>query len=158
MFAGLFASAACGAADETGDAKVFTVPSSKTSTSPAAVKPMPGTERTLAGARAALQAFLRGQGAGDMAVCRYVVAGSSFEKGDALRGDCRNGVRYGPHWLKPQERDALRTISVSGGKLAGNEATIPFSGLKWEMGDLSVASIQSKFVLRWQNGIWQIVR
>ncbi|KAB2341905.1 hypothetical protein [Actinomadura rudentiformis] len=158
LFAGVFASAACGAADGTGDDKVFTAPSSKAPTSPAPAKPTPGTERTLAGARAALQAFLRGQGAGEMSVCRYVVPGSSFEKGGALRGNCLDGIRYSPHTLKPLEREALRSISVSGGKLVGNEATIPFSGLKWEVGDLVVSSVQSKFVLRWQDGIWKIIR
>ncbi|MFG1999351.1 hypothetical protein ACGFNU_09425 [Spirillospora sp. NPDC048911] len=159
LLAGLFASAACGGTDGAGDGKVFTAPSSRPpATSAADAKPTPGAERSLAGARAALQTFLRGQAAGDMSVCRYIGAGSEFLKGPALRGDCRKGVKFSPHFLRPFEREALATVTVSGGKLSGDQATIPFAGLKWEQGNLTVSSIQSKFVLRWQNDLWQIVR
>ncbi|MFP3967849.1 hypothetical protein SMC26_36510 [Actinomadura fulvescens] len=158
MFAGVFAMAACGGDDggtRDGARNIFTAPSSSVTTK---ARPTVGTERTLAGARDALQAFLHGQAAGDISVCRYVAPGSDFVKGPALRGDCVKGVRSSPHSLRPQERDALATISISGGRLNGDKAIVPFSSLKWRLGHLVIASVQSRYVLRWQNGIWQIIR
>ncbi|WP_141577582.1 hypothetical protein [Actinomadura sp. WMMA1423] len=118
----------------------------------------PGAPEGIEGARAALQAFLRGQADGNPAVCRYVAQGGAFVRGPALRGDCPAGVRNTPHWLRPRERQALRTVSVRGGRLAGGKAVIPFSALHWTSGTMSESTLQSEFTLRRHEGLWQIVK
>jgi hypothetical protein len=133
-----------------------TTPSATATTNSAAA----GSQRGIQGARSALQAFLRAQAEGDQTGCRYVVPGSAFEKGGALLGDCVAGMRRSVHFLRPREREALQTVVVSGGRLAKGEAIMPFSGLSWTRGNLTVASIQDPYVLRWneKKDVWQIVR
>ncbi|MEU8117484.1 hypothetical protein AB0C21_02090 [Spirillospora sp. NPDC049024] len=117
----------------------------------------PSTREGIEGARAALQAFLRGQAAGDDAVCRYVAQGGDFLRGPALRGDCPAGVRGTPHWLRPREREALRTVIVKGGRLSGGGAVIPFSALRWTSGSMTERTLQGEFTLRHNGEVWQIV-
>ncbi|TDD73320.1 hypothetical protein [Actinomadura rubrisoli] len=151
--------AACGG-DDGGDSdakKVYTVPSSATP-KPAADAPDPGARDGIEGARAALQAFLRGQARGDAAVCRYVADGSAFLKGPALKGNCPLGVKNTVHVVRPLERQALRTVVVTGGRLSGEDAVIPFSALHWTSGTMTVSTLQPRFTLRRAEGTWQIVR
>ncbi|WP_165495446.1 hypothetical protein [Actinomadura roseirufa] len=151
-----FLMAGCGGDDHPKAETVFTVPSSPTPS--AAVETAPGTQPGIEGARAALRAFLRGQAAGDPAVCRYVAEGGAFVKGPALRGDCPQGVRNTPHLVRPMERQALRTVEVGGGRIVGEEALIPFSSLRWTSGSMTVSTLQAEYTLQRENGNWQIVR
>ncbi|MFI0485291.1 hypothetical protein [Actinomadura sp. 9N215] len=132
-------------------------PASPASSAPATRAPDPGAQPGIQGARAALQQFLRGQAAGDQAVCRYVAAGGAFVRGPALKGDCPRGVRLTPHLLRPRERRAMRTVTVTGGDLRDGMAVIPFSALNWTRGAMSVETLQSEFALRHNGKIWQIV-
>ncbi|TYB43321.1 hypothetical protein [Actinomadura chibensis] len=118
----------------------------------------PAMQPGIKGARQALQAFLRGQAAGDPAVCRYVAPGGKFVRGDALKGNCERGVRNTPHLVRPAEREALRTVTVKGGRIVGEEAVIPFNALHWTSGSMVASTLQDKFVLRRENQLWQIVR
>lgn len=118
----------------------------------------PGMRAGIEGARAALKAFLRGQAAGDAAVCRYVAPDGEFVRNDALKGNCERGVRNTPHLVRPAEREALRTVTVTGGRIEGEEAVIPFSALKWTSGAMVEKTLQDKFVLRRENQLWQIVK
>ncbi|WP_067461550.1 hypothetical protein [Actinomadura macra] len=147
--------AACGGGDSEGG-KVYTPPAEATPKLTAAA-PDPGARNGIGGARAALQAFLRGQAAGDTAVCRYVAAGEDFVQGPALKGNCPRGVQNTPHVLRPQERQALRTVVVTGGRLRGEDAVIPFAALHWTAGSMTVSTLQERFVLRRAEETWQIV-
>lgn len=152
-----FLTSGCGGDDKDGGSKTFRPPSS----SPSATVQEdtdPGTREGIEGARAALQAFLRGQAAGDQGVCRYVAKDGDFLRGPALRGDCPAGVRNTPHLLRPQERQALRTVSVKGGRLADEEAVIPFSALHAQSGSMTERTLQDEFTLRHNGEIWQIVK
>ncbi|MFC4050909.1 hypothetical protein ACFOY4_14555 [Actinomadura syzygii] len=118
----------------------------------------PAMQPGIKGARQALQAFLRGQAAGDPAVCRYVAPGEKFVRSDALKGNCERGVRNTPHLVRPAEREALRTVTVKGGRIVGEEAVIPFSALHWTSGSMVASTLQDKFILRRENQLWQIVK
>jgi hypothetical protein len=120
----------------------------------------PGSAPGLPGARAALKGFLQGQAEGESAVCRYVAEGGEFVNGPALRGNCTRGVKNTPHFLRPKERQALGQIMVNGGKISkSGDAVLPFSGLSWTEGHLTVRTLQAEFVLRRNTeGLWQIIR
>jgi hypothetical protein len=152
-----FLTSGCSGDDKDGDGEVFRPPSPSPSQT-VQEDTDPGAREGIAGARAALQAFLRGQAAGDQAVCRYVAKDSDFVRGPALRGDCPNGVRNTPHLVRPQERQALRTVTVKGGRLSGEEAVIPFSALHYTSGALTERTLQDEFTLRRDGEIWQIVK
>jgi hypothetical protein len=152
-----FLASGCGGNDKDGGGEVFRPPSP--SSSPTAQEDSdPGAREGIEGARAALQAFLRGQAAGDQSVCRYVAKDGGFVRGPALRGDCPSGVRDTPHLVRPQERQALRTLTVKGGRLAGEEAVIPFSALHWTSGAMTERTLQGEFTLRRNEETWQIVK
>ncbi|WP_242885018.1 hypothetical protein [Actinomadura litoris] len=148
--------AACGG-DGSDKAEVYTPPPSPKAT-PTVATPDPAAREGIEGARAALQTFLRGQAAGDAAVCRYVAPDSPFFKGPPIGGDCTIGVRNIPHLLRPQERQALRTVVVTGGRLKGEEAVIPFSALRWTAGSMEESTLQPRFTLRRDDENWQIYR
>ncbi|GAA4302722.1 hypothetical protein BJY14_001995 [Actinomadura luteofluorescens] len=152
-----FLASACGGDDKDGGDEVFRPPS-PSPTSSAQQDTDPGAQEGIEGARAALQAFLRGQAAGDPAVCRYVAKDGDFLEGQPLNGDCPAGVRNTPHFLRPQERQALRTLTVKGGRLSGEEAVIPFSALHWTSGSMVERTLQSEFTLRHDGEVWQIVK
>ncbi|NDU77432.1 hypothetical protein GWI34_33155 [Actinomadura sp. DSM 109109] len=152
-----FLATGCGGDDKDGDDKVYRPPSPSPSAT-AQQDTDPGAKKGIEGARAALQAFLRGQAAGDPAVCRYVARDGDFVRGPGLRGDCPTGVRDTPHLVRPQERQALRTVTVKGGSLSGEEAVIPFSALHWESGAMTVRTLQDEFVLRRDGELWKIVK
>lgn len=162
----VMAAAGCGGGDDEGGKQqdpVFTLPTSPSpsGTGGASEAPDdPGTEPGLKGARAALTAFLKGQSAGDPSVCRYVAADGPFVRGPALEGDCKQGIRNTPHYVKPLERQAMRTVRVTGGRISddGTEVTIPFSALDWRTGHMTVSTLQSTYVLRRTGDTWQIVR
>ncbi|WP_242901393.1 hypothetical protein [Actinomadura terrae] len=149
--------AACGGDDSDKAEKVYTPPPTPKAT-PTAAAPDPASGEGIEGARAALQAFLRGQAAGDEAVCRYVAPDSPFFKGPPIGGDCAIGVKNMPHVLRPQERQALRTVVVTGGRLKGEEAVIPFSALHWTAGSMTEKTLQARFTLRRDEENWQIFR
>jgi len=159
---GLALATGCGDSkgDKTDTGKVFTLPSSPTAAPSPTASDHPGSLRGIEGARSALQAFLRAQAEGDQTGCRYVAPGGAFEKGPALLGDCVAGMRRSVHFLRPREREAMETIVVSGGRIANGEAVMPFDGLRYTRGNLTVASLQDRFVLRWneKKDVWQIVR
>jgi hypothetical protein len=124
---------------------------------PTPSKSDPSERGGITGARLTLQAFLRGNAAADTAVCRYVGEDSKFAR-TAMRGDCNVQVRKMPHMLKPDERRALRSVTVSGGTVDKHgDATIPFSGLSWTKGNMTVYTLQSKFRLHRSGGMWKIV-
>ncbi|MGI5203362.1 hypothetical protein ACQEU6_17520 [Spirillospora sp. CA-108201] len=152
-----FLASGCSGDDKDGGNKVFRPPPSSPSTT-AQEDTDPGAREGIEGAKAALQAFLRGQAAGDQGVCRYVAEDGDFLRGPALRGDCAAGVRNTPHLVRPQERQALRTVSVKGGRLAGEEAVIPFSALHWGSGTMTERTLQGEFTLHHNGEIWQIVK
>ncbi|MFD0691245.1 hypothetical protein [Actinomadura fibrosa] len=154
LLAMAFPATACD--DDSKDGGVFTP--SPSASRPAAETPDPGGQDGIAGAQAALQAFLRGQAAGDAGVCRYVAPGGAFVKGPALRGNCPEGVKSTPHLLRPQEQQAMRSVVVHGGRLSGEEAVIPFSALHWTAGSMTASTLQPRFVLRRSEGTWQIVK
>ncbi|MGI5416146.1 hypothetical protein [Actinomadura luteofluorescens] len=152
-----FLASGCGGDDKDGGDEVFQQPSS--SPTPTAQQDTdPGAQEGIEGARAALQAFLRGQAAGDQSVCRYVAKDGDFLRGPALGGDCPTGVRNTPHFVRPQERQALRTLTVKGGRLSGEEAVIPFSALHYTSGAMTERTLQSEFTLRHDGEVWQIVK
>ncbi|MEV4007828.1 hypothetical protein [Actinomadura sp. NPDC049753] len=151
-----FLTSGCGGDDKDGGDEVFRPPSQSPSAT-AQEDTDPGAQEGIEGARAALQAFLRGQASGDQAVCRYVAEDGAFVRGPALRGDCPAGVRNTPHLVRPQERQALRTLTVKGGRLSGEEAVIPFSALHWTSGSMTERTLQGEFTLRHNGEIWQIV-
>ncbi|GAA4498024.1 hypothetical protein GCM10023191_042480 [Actinoallomurus oryzae] len=117
----------------------------------------PSGQAGIKGARLTLQAFLRGSAAADAAACRYVAENSVFAR-KAMHGDCRAEMRKMPHLLKPDERRALRSVTVSGGGLNEHgDATIPFSGLSWTKGNMTVYTLQPKFRLHRSGGMWKVV-
>ncbi|MFG2016531.1 hypothetical protein [Actinomadura geliboluensis] len=160
----MLGAAACGGGSDDGEADATPAATRPAPPSPAETteppETDPGAEPGIRGARAALQAFLRGQAAGDTSVCRYVAKDSDFLNGPALRGDCRKGVKDTPHLLRPRERLALRRVLATGGKITKrDEAVLPFSGLRWTDGHLTESALQPEFVLRRDGeGMWQIVR
>ncbi|MFB4306274.1 hypothetical protein [Actinomadura sp. GTD37] len=165
LFLAVLGAAACGGAE--GDGGGTPPPAAQRSAPPAApTEPSespqtdPGAAPGLAGARAALEAFLHGQAAGDASVCRYVREDSDFVNSPALKGDCRKGVKATPHFLRPKERLALGQIMATGGKITKpGEAVVPFSGLRWTDGHLTREALQPQFVLRRDaKGMWQIIR
>ncbi|QXJ24871.1 hypothetical protein AGRA3207_006280 [Actinomadura graeca] len=158
----LLAAACGGGGDDAEGRKVYTPPASATpggtaSPQATATAPDPGAVDGIGGARAALQAFLRGQAAGDAAVCRYVAVNEAFVNGPALKGDCTRGVENTPHVLRPQERQAMRTVVVTGGRLRDGDAVIPFTALHWTSGNMTVNTLQDTFILRRTKLAWQIV-
>ncbi|MFG1999346.1 hypothetical protein ACGFNU_09400 [Spirillospora sp. NPDC048911] len=111
------------------------------------------------GARAALQAVLRGHAHGDVSACRYVDPRGPFamSKNGPLRGKCTKGMRDGPHDLRPRERQGLWEIKVTGGRLTSpTEAVIPSTGLQYDSGIF--ISPQPTFTLRRFEGRWKVVK
>jgi hypothetical protein len=130
---------------------------SPTSPAPAPSTSDPSKRAGIKGARLTLQAFLRGSAAADDTVCRYVAPNSAFVR-TAMRGDCHVQVRKMPHLLKPDERRALLSVTVSGGTAdMRGDATIAFSGLSWAKGNMTVYTLQPKFRLHRSGGMWRIV-
>jgi hypothetical protein len=160
----MLGAAACGGGSDDDDAGAAPAATRSAPPSPAETTEPPETDPGAApgirGARAALQAFLRGQAAGDTSVCRYVAKDSEFVNGPALRGDCRKGVKDTPHLLRPRERLALGQVLATGGEInKDDEAVLPFSGLRYTDGHLTESALQPEFVLRRNgDGMWQIVR
>ncbi|GAA2574325.1 hypothetical protein SMC26_36535 [Actinomadura fulvescens] len=111
------------------------------------------------GARAALQAVLRGHAHGDVSACRYVYLRGPFatSKGGPIRGNCTKGMRDGPHELRPRERQALWEVRVTGGRLTKPaEAVLPALGLRYDSGHFLVP--QPTFTLRRFGGRWKVVK
>ncbi|GAA2092665.1 hypothetical protein [Actinomadura alba] len=116
------------------------------------------TEARLEQARQALQAFMRRSTVGDISACGHVAPDSEFER-QVFKGDCRQGVKDMPHFIKPDERRALVTVKVSGGTIdAAGEVSIPFTDLSWSDGNMTVHTVQPVFVMRETGGVWKIVR
>lgn len=110
------------------------------------------------GARLTLQAFLRAQAEGDPDGCRWVDQDSAFAKGPALRGTCHQSMKDSPHGFRPQELEALRGITVTGGSyLSPSQVVIPFSGLRWTKGNIATP-FQDRFVLSRPAGKWLIIK
>ncbi|MBC6460848.1 hypothetical protein [Actinomadura sp. HBU206391] len=128
------------------------------------VSPAPGAttgaaaEAKLQQARRALQTFMRRSTVGDTSACGHVAPKSDFER-QVFKGDCREGVKDMPHFIKPDERRALVTVRVSGGTIdPAGEVSIPFTNLSWSDGNMTVHTVQPVFVLREMDGIWKIIR
>lgn len=118
----------------------------------------PAAETRLQEARRALQTFMRRSTVGDTSACGHVAPKSDFEQ-QVFKGDCREGVKDMPHFIKPDERRALVTVKVSGGTIdADGEVSIPFANLSWSDGNMTVHTVQPVFVLREIDGIWKIIR
>ena len=160
LLTGVLTTAACGR-DSRDAADSTPAPDTRgtTAVSPSQGLPADGSEDTgLREARQALRAFMRRSTVGDVSACGHVAPGGDFER-QVLEGDCRQGVTKMPHNIKPDERRALVTVEVSGGSIgAGGEVSIPFSGLSWSDGDMTVHTVQPVFVLRRTDGQWKIIR
>jgi hypothetical protein len=118
----------------------------------------PDADAKLQQARRALQTFMRRSTVGDTSACGYVAPKSDFEQ-QVFKGDCREGVKDMPHFIKPDERRALVTVKVSGGTIdAVGEVSIPFANLSWSDGNMTVHTVQPVFVLRETDGVWKIIR
>jgi hypothetical protein len=126
-------------------------PGTASSTAPKAV----GTG--LAGARAVLQAYLRGLGNANPSVCDRYVTPEFANRTFGSMAKCRYYAAHISDMSKPEEVQALRTTVVTRATRKNGRAVVDFSDLRWTKGRMTAQTTQQQHWLGIVGGAWKII-
>ncbi|MBC6457325.1 hypothetical protein [Actinomadura sp. HBU206391] len=109
------------------------------------------------GARAVMQAWLRGLGNGDTSICARYASEDFADRAFGSMDRCRYHVAHVDDYNRRDEVRALRTTTVVGGTFQNGTVVVRFSDLRWSSGYMTADTTQEQHRLGVVNGDWKIL-